>query len=130
MRGKTVMAAAALMITAPAAAQMVDIPIWSNGILGQQALRNSYDNFNEANGLKQGKSRTTRECTADPLPPADRRKMEQDYIRRARDDGQASADAWVEEQARRFHLKMVAAGVCPGLDGKNKQVADSERGVR
>lgn len=123
-------AGAALMLPIPIAAQMVDVPIWSNGILGQQALRSTYDNFNEVNGLKQGKTHTTRECTADLLPAAERRAMERDYIRRARDDGKPSADAWVEEQGRRFHLKMVAEGVCPGPDGKKKQVAHSGRGAR
>lgn len=125
-----IFAAAALIIPVPAAAQMVDVPIWSNGILGQQALRNTYDNFDKANGIKKGKSRATRECSADLLPAADRRKMEQDYVRRARDDGKASADAWVREQGRRFHLKMVAEGVCPGPGGEGKQVAGRGRSAR
>lgn len=130
MRGRTLILAAAVVLPMPVAAQMVDIPIWSNGILGQQALRNTYDNYNEANGLKNSKARSTRECTADLLPTADRRRMEQEYIRHARDDGTPSADGWVEEQARRFHLKMVAEGVCPGPDGKRRQVAVNRGGAR
>lgn len=53
------------------------------------------------------------ECSADALPAADRRQMEAEYIRRVRADGKASADAWVREQGRQFHLKLVADGVCP-----------------
>ncbi|MFZ3484957.1 hypothetical protein [Sphingomonas sp. 3-13AW] len=128
MRGKTLIltAIAPVAFPMPASAQMmVDVPIWSNGILGQQALRSTYDNFDEANGLKKRKARSGSECSADLLPTADRRRMESEYIRRARDDGKASADGWVEEQGRRFYLKMVAQGICPRPDGKRQQVANN-----
>jgi len=81
-------------------------------------------------GIQKGKSRSASKCSADLLPTADRRRMEQDYIRRAREDGEASADRWVEEQSRRLYLKMVAEGVCPGPDGKRQQVADSRRAAQ
>ncbi len=59
-------------------------------------------------------------CSADALPAADRRRMEADYMRRLRADGKASADAWVREQGRKFRLKLVAEGICPGPDGKKR----------
>lgn len=105
MRGKILLLAvlAPALLPAPVLAQqMVDIPIWSNGILGQQALQHTYDNFDEANGIKKKRSGSTSKCSADLLPTAERRQMEQEYIRRVRDDGKASADAWVEEQGRAF----------------------------
>lgn len=112
-----------LAYASPAAGQvMVDVPIWSNGILGQQALRNTYDNFNEANGIDgDGDERAepvSRECSADALPAEDRRQMEADYVRRVRADGKASADAWVREQGMRFHQQLVAEGVCPAPEGQ------------
>jgi len=76
-------------------------------------------------GIQKGKSRSASKCSADLLPTADRRRMESEYIRRARDDGKASADGWVEEQGRRFYLKMVAQGICPRPDGKRQQVANN-----
>jgi hypothetical protein len=125
-----------LAVVAPQAnAQMVDIPIWSNGILGQQALRNTYDNYNRAHGLKEkpaSKSASASAgCSADALPAADRRKMEIEYARRQRADGKASADAWVHEQGRRFHMKLVADGICPPPPGaavKSAQAAPPKGG--
>lgn len=100
----------------PATAQvMVDIPIWSNGILGQQALRNTYENYDETHGTnKKDKPSTTQatECSADALPAADRRQMETEYVRRVRADGKASADAWVREQGMRFRQELIDKGVC------------------
>lgn len=121
MRKLIIATCGAMMFTVfPANAQvMVDVPIWSNGILGQQALRNTYDNYNRQNGIddkKEPKSASkpaSKPCSADALPVADRRRMEAEYIRRAKSDGKASADAWVQEQGKRFHQKLVAEGVCP-----------------
>jgi len=118
------LAAFAITTPMPVAAQMVDIPIWSNGILGQQALRNTYDNYNKANGIDVDEAEKPRECSADALPAADRRAMEAEYVRRARDDGKASADAWVHEQGRRFHLKLVEEGICPAPSEPTKKIAD------
>jgi hypothetical protein len=57
----------AVTITAMAvpadAQQMIDVPIWSNGILGQQALQTAYDNANRANGIS-GRKGPTRACSA------------------------------------------------------------------
>lgn len=102
----------------PASAQhMIDVPIWSNGILGQQALRNTYDNYNRVHGIDDEDEAPAasgpRECSPDSLPAADRRRMEQDYMRRLRQDGRASADAWVAEQGRRFRAELIAEGSCP-----------------
>ncbi len=71
----------------------------------------------------------SRECSADALPAADRRRMEAEYVRRAQSDGKASADAWVREQGRQFHLKLVADGVCPDPAG-NAQIARNDRSGR
>jgi hypothetical protein len=130
MRGKSlIFVAAALMIPMPAAAQMVDIPIWSNGILGQQALRNTYDNYNEAHGLKKDKSRAraSRECSADMLPAADRRQMEEEYVRRTRYEGKASADIWVQEEGLRYRMKMVRQGICPKPTAREMAAIDAWR---
>lgn len=106
--------AAAIGFSSPAFAQvMVDVPIWSNGILGQQALRSTFDHVDEVNGIKDAKSPKAKSCSADALPAADRRRMETEYVRRAKSDGKASADAWVREQGIRFHQQLVAQGVCP-----------------
>jgi hypothetical protein len=114
MRGKTlILAAAAMVLPMPVAAQMVDVPIWSNGILGQQALRNTYDNFNEANGLKKGKSRATRECSAESVPAAEQRRIEAGYMRHAEEFGKESAAIWVQEEGLRYRMKLVRQGVCP-----------------
>ncbi|MET0249490.1 MAG: hypothetical protein ABW164_07155 [Sphingobium sp.] len=133
MRDKTLLlVAAAIIVPTPAAAQMVDIPIWSNGILGQQALRNTYDNYDRSHGVKKGeaRSRASRECSADALPAAERSRIEQEYVRRVRDDGKASADGWVQEQGRRFYTKLAAEGVCPKAGSKDAQVADNWRSAQ
>lgn len=65
----------------------------------------------------------SRQCSADALPVAERRRMEQEYIRRARADGKASANAWVIEQGRRFREQSVAAGICPQSGSNTTQVA-------
>lgn len=120
------LALAITVIAAPATAQMVDVPIWSNGILGQQALRNTYDNYNRENGIDDdGKAKSAPKCSAEALPAADRKRMEAEYMRRLRTDGKESADAWVREQGKRFHMKLVADGVCPPPKG-GKQVAEAK----
>jgi len=94
---------------------MIDVPIWSNGILGQQALRSTFDHYDETHGTgDDDKAPTARAtaCSADALPIADRRRMETEYVRRTRSDGKASADAWVREQGMRFRQKLTAQGVC------------------
>lgn len=113
------------LVAFPAAAQMVDVPIWSNGLLGQQALRNTYDNADRANKTTTDRrAASTRECSPDALPAADRRRMEAEYIRRARADGKASADIWVREQGQVFREKLVAQGICPPLAGKARTAAN------
>lgn len=120
----SIFAGSILAVSVPAdAQQMVDIPIWSNGILGQQALRSAYDNADRASGIRSRKG-PTRACSADALPAADRRAMEVQYMRRLKEDGKASADAWVNEQGRRFHAKLVAEGKCPA---PGKRVASDAR---
>lgn len=105
-----------VIVCSSASAQtMIDLPIWSNGILGQSALRNTYDNYNRTHGI-EAEERTqpsSRACSADALPAEDRRRMEAEYMRRARADGRASADAWVREQGIRFRQQLIAEGVCP-----------------
>lgn len=105
-----------LAFAGPAMAQvMVDVPIWSNGILGQEAMRSTFDHYDETHRIDDEVERPkTRSgaCSADALPVADRRRMETEYVRRARADGRASADAWVREQGMRFRQKLVADGVC------------------
>lgn len=119
MRLILVAASGAIAFGTPAMAQvMVDVPIWSNGILGQQALRSTFDHYDETHGIEDESEQPTaasRACSADALPAADRRRMETEYVRRARADGKPSADAWVREQGMRFRRQLVATGACPGL---------------
>lgn len=126
MRRLSILAVPFCLIALPVSAQtMVDVPIWGNGILGQQNLRNTYENADRANGIKSKRSKASKAsaCSADALPVADRRRMEIEYGRRLRADGKASADAWVHEQGRRFHQKLVADGVCSSGEPKNTRVA-------
>lgn len=115
-------ASGAITFASPVMAQvMVDVPIWSNGILGQQALRSTFDHYDETHGINDEDERAkaaSGACSADALPAADRRRMETEYFRRARADGKASADAWVREQGMRFRQQLVAKGVCPDLAGR------------
>ena len=121
-RGLWIFTGLAALVPAPAIAQMADIPIWSNGILGQQALRNTYDNYNKANGIDARQGNQAK-CSADSLPPSQRRAMEQEYARRSRTDGKASADAWVREEGKAFRMKLVAQGVCPAPKARGNQAA-------
>lgn len=140
MRRLTLLAVPLCLFAVPAGAQtMVDVPIWGNGILGQQNLRNTYENTDRAIGVKPKRtSSASSGCSVDALPAADRKRMEVEFARRARTDGRASADAWVNEQGRRFHEKLVAEGVCPSPgkadrtaalgDGKAKRVVRDNKG--
>ncbi|MFV0625431.1 hypothetical protein ACBY01_15660 [Sphingomonas sp. ac-8] len=106
-----------LAFAAPTVAQVtVDVPIWGNGILGQQAMRSTFDHHDETHDIgsevERAKTRPGN-CSADALPVADRRRMENEYVRRAHADGKASANAWVREQGMRFRRQLVAQGVCP-----------------
>lgn len=125
MRRFTLFAAPFCLLALPAGAQtMVDVPIWGNGILGQQNLRNTYENTDRAIGVKPNRNNSASAgCSADALPAADRRRMESEYMRRARADGKASADAWVREQGIRFHKKLVADGVCPAPGKADRSAA-------
>lgn len=125
--GKIAVTAAIVSISCPSLAQMVDVPIWSNGILGQQALRHTYDNYNEKMGINKNRAKSLRSCSVDALPASERRAMEVEYVRRHRADGKASADAWVQEQGRRFRAKLIADGVCSSPGGSRRQVAETAR---
>lgn len=132
-----------MLLAMPVAAQMaVDVPIWSNGLLGQSAMSHAFAETDRRNGIRPDRRRSaSRTCSADALPVAERRLMEAEHGRRARADGRASADAWVNEQGRRFRTKLVAEGVCdapragarvagveragrPAADARRKQVTD------
>lgn len=51
-------------------------------------------------------------CSADALPIPERRQMETEYVSRFKNDGRASADAWAQEQGRRFRKKLQGDGIC------------------
>lgn len=69
----------------------------------------------------------SRQCSADALPAAERRRMQIEYQRRLRADGKTSADAWVREQGRRFHQRLVAQGVCARPAERKGRTATAER---
>lgn len=50
-------------------------------------------------------------CTADALPPDERRGMEAEFNRRIARDGRPRAVAWLKTQANDFKLRMQAQGV-------------------
>lgn len=102
-----------LVTAAPAHARMAD---WHEGIVG---LPHTHDG-----GVK--KMASARACSAEALPATERRKMEAEYVRRIVKDGKASADAWVQEQGRRFRMKLVEEGACPPLDADRKVAEDAE----
>ena len=51
-------------------------------------------------------------CSASALPASARRQSEAEYAVRLVKDGKASADAWAQQQGRRFREKLKADGVC------------------
>lgn len=57
-------------------------------------------------------TRTSAGCSADALPAAQRRRLETEYVQRAKASGRASADAWIREQGMRFRQQLIARGVC------------------
>lgn len=59
------------------------------------------------------------------LPAADRRRLKAEYVRRARADGNASADAWVGEQGKQFRLKLIAQGVCSYPEADTRSAANN-----
>ncbi|MGE4323171.1 MAG: hypothetical protein AB7E60_09105 [Sphingobium sp.] len=74
----------------------------------------------DRDAARDARQAPSRACSADALPAADRRRMEAEYVRRARADGKASADAWVREQGKQFRLKLAAQGVCPDPAGRTR----------
>ena len=61
-------------------------------------------------------------CSADALPAAERRRLEQEYARRLKADGKPSADRWVAQQGQLFRARLVKQGVCPAQAGKGDAV--------
>lgn len=119
----------ALTVAGVGSAQEVSVPSVTVANPGGYAnpLKLDTDRYDREQRAKSGNrdgrpSRTSAACSADALPAADRRRMEAEYIRRARADGKASADAWVREQGKQFRLKLVAQGICPDPAGR-KQTA-------
>lgn len=53
-----------------------------------------------------------RECSADALPPAERRAMETRFAQINRAQGREAAMAWANEQGRIFAQRLVGEGVC------------------
>jgi hypothetical protein len=63
------------------------------------------------------------ECSPRTLPKAEKTAMESEYARRVEKDGQASADAWLEGEARSFLARLVDQGICRMPDSKEREVA-------
>jgi len=92
----------------------------------RQLVRTAYGNPG-IHRVSANQSTASRQCSADALPAAERRRMQIEYQRRVRADGKTSADAWVKEQARRFHQQLVAEGVCAPPAEQRGQTATAER---
>lgn len=124
MRYRTIAAAGAgLALTLAAGgvanAQEVSVPPVTVANPGGYAnpLKLDTDRYDREQRAKQKSrngepTRASAACSADALPAADRRRMESEYVQRARADGKASADAWVRDQGMRFRQQLVARGVC------------------
>lgn len=69
----------------------------------------------------------SQKCSMDSLPEADKRRMVEEYARRLRTDGKASADAWGREQGDIAYRKLVAAGICPARGAPGKAAAAPRR---
>lgn len=91
-----------IALTVALSAAPVSVPAMGEDAKGTPGVHRVSANQNTA----------SRQCSADALPLAERRRMQIEYQRRVRADGKASADAWVREQGRRFRQKLVAEGVC------------------
>jgi len=70
---------------------------------------------------------TAQKCSMDSLPEADKRRMIQEYQRRLRADGKASADAWARVQGNLAYRKLAAQGICPPLRGAGDQAVAAPR---
>ena len=71
-------------------------------------------------------SPTSKACSADALPAADRKRMEAEYMRRLKSSGKASADAYAQRQGRLYRQKLEAEGVCPSTQ-KTQRTAQSNK---
>jgi len=71
-------------------------------------------------------SPTSKACSADALPAADRKRMEAEYMRRLKTSGKARADAYVQRQGRLYRQKLEAEGVCPSTH-KPQRTAQSNK---
>jgi hypothetical protein len=65
----------------------------------------------------------SQKCSMDSLPETDKRRMIQEYQRRLRADGKASADAWARVQGNLAYRKLAAQGICPPLRGTGGRTA-------
>ncbi len=114
MRAFIVAAGIGLLLMAPAGAQDLNT---LNRHLEHQQWQRSQDHQNRARsqrpGPRSGENRTVRpRCSADALPPAERRRLEIEYARRARAEGRASADLWIRGEGQRFRRDLEARGLC------------------
>ena len=88
--------------------------------LEHQQWQRLQDHQNQSRGMppreRQSKDKaqdtSPQKCSAEALPAPERRRIETEYVKRVRRDGNASADAWVREQGKQFRLRLVAEGVC------------------
>ena len=99
------------LFAAPAAALVEKEAISDANVVNWQPLSTSYAT-GSVHRVSANQGVASRQCSADALPIAERRRMQAEYQRRLRADGKSSADAWVKEQGRRFRERLVAEGVC------------------
>ena len=106
------------MAMGPVQAQEVSVPSVTTASPGGYAnpLKLDTDRYDREQRNKRNKKRAQRpspECSADSLPIAERRRLEDQYMRIARDEGRARADVWVREEGMRYRMHLVREGVCP-----------------
>lgn len=70
-------------------------------------------------------TQAARECSADALPAAERRAMEERFRQIERRQGREAAMTYAREQGRLFSERLIAEGVCTP-DGRTRAQASAE----
>ena len=94
----------------PALAQYAPVDPMLGGQTATSTMANKISG--DIAGGRTGSKSVSSRCLANSGPGAERRAMEAEHARRARSDGKAAADAWVDQQGRQYRARLVAAGKC------------------
>lgn len=112
MRKQATLAALVLtgLVAGPAFAQYAPVDPMPLGQTATGTMANKLSG-DIASG-KTGSNSVSSRCLADSGPGPERRAMQAEHARRAKSDGKAAADAWVQEHGRQYRARLVAEGKC------------------